>query len=127
MAKYTLITGRTEILAAIYDEKNLPTAVLSDHREDHDPVVPNCLHSLRYGTLEVTEGILQEFADACGVDKEKEPEKIVARLYPFYEDYPQQHHNCIGCHRAAEFDENVEGHRIHSTEEYARKLCEDCA
>lgn len=128
MSKYRLLTGRTEILAAVYDEQNLPTALITDHpASGRSSSAPTCLHALREGPLESTEQMLNHFAAASEVDKNKEPEEIIARLYPFFEDYESQHHSCIGCSSNDSYGVGDGTHFIHDTESTARKLCEDCA
>lgn len=125
MSKYIEIVGRTEILAAIYDEKNLPTAIICED-SDHS-TTPACLHSLRTADLETTELVLVAFADKINVSPTKNPEKIRARLYPFFEDYPDGYHTCMGCYHAHDRGLVEVYHDISDTEDVARKLCEDCA
>lgn len=99
-AKPIHITGRTELLAAIYDPDNLPSAVV--HAEGLS-TVPYCLHCLRLGDLSDFETFFQEACDNQGVnsDDPKEYEnKAQFLLYKFFEDFPMQSYNCVGCARS---------------------------
>lgn len=125
MANYIVLTGRTEILAAIYDEKNLPSAILCEDKDES--TYPSCLHGLREADLTTTEQLLVIFGDKLGLEHKDRNEKVRARLYPFFEDYPAGRHTCMGCYFGHDRGV-VEGyHDIEETERHARKLCEDCA
>lgn len=125
MANYTVLTGRAEILAAIYDEKNLPSAVICEDKDES--TYPACLHGLREADLSTTETLLSIFADKLGLEHGDRDEKVRARLYPFFEDYPFGYHTCMGCQFGYERGVVEAYHDVEDTEEHARKLCEDCA
>lgn len=125
MANYIVLTGRTEILAAIYDEKNLPSAILCEDKDGS--AYPACLHGLREADLTTTEQLLVIFGDKLGLEHKDRNEKVRARLYPFFEDYPLGQHTCMGCYFGHERGVIEEYHDIEETERHARKLCEDCA
>lgn len=119
---YKVLKGRTEIIAAIYDEQNLPSAIIDINR--HTCYHPACLHSLREGDERTTDQMLEYWADEFGVGNLDELE---VRLYPFHENYWEQSHRCTGCNVASSRGASVEQHTIRETDAHARKLCEDCA
>lgn len=125
MSNYTVLVGRTAILAAVYDEGNLPTAILcEDVSPEHYPI---CLHSMRTADLATTDHLLDDLAARCNVDPTAEPEKIRARLYQFFEAYPTGSHTCMGCYYAHTRGLVDAYHDVEDVENFARKLCEDCA
>lgn len=120
--KPVVLTGRTEILAAIYNPDYLPSAVLCGKDNDAHPF---CLHVLREEDLSYFErNLMRRLRSAqFGSDDAKNDEKVIAWLWPFFEDFPSQRFVCSGC---AESDKS-EGHRIEANETFCRKTTEDCA
>lgn len=122
MAKPIIITGKTELLAAIYNEDLLPSAIVDPTGAD-----PYCLHSLREGDESLFNQLLESGCDAADVEfKPENYEQAKFKLYKFYEDYPSPNHTCIGCAGLADRGKG-ERHRISDTEVAASKLCADCA
>jgi hypothetical protein len=120
MARPIKITGRVDLIAAIYDEDNLPTAVVMPAHKDGYPF---CLHSLREGNESTLEGLLLIEQKAVGEDAEPE-----FKLFKFFEDYPNPSHKCLGCHHNHnKIDEDVVVHTIADSNTYATKQCADCA
>lgn len=121
MSKKTL-TGRTEILAAIYNPEHLPSASLLA-----DGSAPYCLHSLR------TEGLAffdKKFMCSLRAENGHHPddvthdEELKCTFYPFVEEAPYfTMYNCTGCY----LGENTDGHRVDQSEEVSKKTCEECA
>lgn len=119
MARPMLITGRVDLIAAIYDEDHLPTAVVMPAHKDNYPF---CLHSLREGNEGTLDSLLAVEQNAVG-----EGNEVQFKLYPFFEDYPSPSHKCLGCHHNHRTDEDVVVHVIADNNEYAVKQCADCA
>jgi len=120
MPKPITITGRVDLIAAIYDEDNLPSAIIVPKEAQTNPY---CLHSLREGN----EGTLEALYERAmhGLPVEAEP---VFLLYRFFEDFPKQDYKCAGCHyNRANIDDDVTVHLIADSNDFATKLCEDCA
>ena len=119
MAKPIILTGRTELIAAIYDEDNLPSAIIAPECELS---VPFCLHSLRFGDERTLDALIAIELESGA------SEEPTFKLWRFYEDYPRQDYRCAGCAFNHEhISNNVVVHMISESEEYANKTCEECA
>lgn len=115
-----ILTGRTELLAALYDEENLPTAIVRPVAASHYPM---CVHSLREGD----ESLFNDFIQEAKAGNEKaDEEQLKFELYKFFEQYPSRDHECSGCRLNSQKDSDVVRHLIKDTKEHAVKLCEDC-
>lgn len=120
-SKPIILTGRTEIIAAIYDPDNLPSAVIAVG--DHNPY---CLHSLRTEDLSFFEQtFLPEArgANEFNPDKADKDEELKVKLFKFFEDYRAQDHTCMGCYHS----EKLDRHRIEQNEDACTKSTEECA
>lgn len=119
MARPISITGRVDLIAAIYDEDNLPTAIVMPAHRDGFPF---CLHSLREGNETTFEDLMETEQDAA------DGAEPAFKLYRFFEDYPTQSHKCIGCHHNHNtIDDGIVVHTIADSDAHAVKLCADCA
>jgi hypothetical protein len=119
MAKPIVLTGRTELLAAIYNEDNLPTAVIMPY----DSYQPFCLHSLRDGDERTVDKLIEYAAENTSTDEEPK-----FKLYRFFEDYPEQSHTCHGCYwNSKNINSDIVAHQIALTEQFATKTCDECA
>jgi hypothetical protein len=119
MARPIKIIGRVDLIAAIYDEDNLPTAIIEPAHTDGYPF---CLHSLREGNESTLEGLLETERKNAG-----EGNDVEFKLYRFFEDYPSPSHKCLGCHHNHRTDADVVVHKISDSNAYAVKQCADCA
>lgn len=120
MSRETII-GRAALLALIYCEDTLPSAIIRPVQEQHTPF---CVHSLRAGDEATFESL---FKHAERRDPKYDPAEIEFHYWPFYEDYPYPTHGCIGCSMNEDKQPSETGHRMENTEGVAKKLCEDCA
>lgn len=121
MSKVIELTGRTEILAAIYSSDFLPSAILSEKPDAHG-TEPFCLHCLRRENVTFFEQFASGYKKSQGKKVGPETdEEVKAWLVPFCEDYYEQGHQCIGCH------DTDDEHRIETSEKSCRKTTEDCA
>ncbi len=122
MSKRTELTGRTEILAAIYNSKHLPSAVLGENGDEDEGTQPYCLHSLRDGDFTKFDTFINMYKDKQGFAQTFDTdEKVKAWLTPFFEDYHDTNHTCMGCYQT----EN--DHKIRDNAEACLKTTEDCA
>lgn len=119
MAKPITLVGYTNIVGAIYDPDILPSAVITTGEETE----PYCMHSLRTEGL----GFFDDFIAAArmrnGFNDNKHDEELQVTLYKFYEDFPQQSYNCVGCSRGA----STEDHKILDSNKSCTKTTADCA
>lgn len=116
-----ILTGRTELIAAIYNEDFLPTAVVRPAPGAPAPGTVMCFHSLRFGD----EKTLKKLVDAAG-PSDSDVEQFKFELFPFFEKYPSLDHECIGCKTNAAKEGEVQRHLIKDNEKFSEKLCEDC-
>lgn len=115
------IIGRTAMLAAIYSADYLPSAIINLGKSN-----PFCFHSVRANNLSFFEKeFMQTARNANGVsmDDKTKDEELKFVVNPFFEDYHDQSHTCIGCHTG----EATARHYISQSEEAASKTTEDCA
>jgi hypothetical protein len=118
MSKTIKLTGETEILAAIYDPDNEPSAVLSIKEPARgSDAHPYCLHSLRNGSLTDFTNTMQLSREVHGGGSP------VAFLTKRFANYPEQTHLCHGCYK---FD-GLEQHVIKQSAVACTKQFEDCA
>lgn len=125
------IVGRTAILAAIYSPDNLPSAIIMQPGGTN----PYCLHSLRTEDLSFFDAWFTELADSQGKNVVTGAEEVRAAFWPFFEDYPEQAHGCVGCYRSEkielpeEYREHVRGdtHYIKDSPQCCLKSTEECA
>lgn len=117
-----VLTGRTEILAAIYNPEYLPSGSLlpSSH-------APFCLHSLRANGLKFFDSAFMQTLRAgngVDVDNDKKDEELTCDFFPFFEEAPYvTGFSCTGCYHGDE----TETHRVKDSEEACTKTCEECA
>lgn len=117
--RFEIITGLTDLQAAIYNEDNLPSAIISDKHGNQ----PYCLHSLRSEGLSYFDDVFLVHMLSVQSLEKKDIDQLQLRIYKFYENYESQGNVCHGCARS----EKLEHHEIRDTEQVAKKLCEDCA
>lgn len=125
MAKPITITGKTELLAAIYDENNLPSAIIVP---TDDRAAPFCLHSLREGDESMFEEVLKRALNNEGIDfKPEHYEEATFTMWRFFEDFPRQDYKCTGCAINGNKGKGAGTHFISASADVSVKLCEDCA
>lgn len=124
MAKPIQLIGRTALIAALYSDDYLPSAIVADE-ENTEHVY--CMHSLRDGPESTTEDFISETCKRQGLDPKK-PENGEPKftLWRFSEDYPSQTRECRGCKANAALGKGIR-HVIGDTREVARKTIADCA
>lgn len=122
MAKPVILTGRTEILAAIYNPENLPSGSILANGS-----APFCLHGLRTEGLSYFEDtFLPIVRETNGVSQNdsKKDEELKVEFYPFVEEAPYfDSYSCTGCYHGNE----TEGHYVRQSAERCTKTCEECA
>lgn len=127
MAKPLILTGRTELLAALYNPEILPSAIVCQ-KGYHSQAW--CVHSLRDGDEDLFEkkllGLARSNLGLSETDSSKDDD-LQFELHRFYEDFPEQGSTCHGCHYNHEKNENVVRHKVRETEHVATKTTEDCA
>ena len=122
MAKSVTLTGRTEILAAIYNPQHLPSASILAN-----PSSPFCLHSLRTEGLSYFENTflpsIRGNNNVSGDDPTKD-EELKVDFYPFVEEAPYfRQFSCTGCY----YGNETEGHHVRDSAVACTKTCEECA
>lgn len=127
MAKPLILTGRTELLATIYNPDILPSAIVcaKGHRSQ-----PWCVHSLRDGDEDLFEkklmGLARTNSGLSETDSSKDNE-LQFELHRFFDEYPEQSGVCHGCYYNHEKNSDVVQHKVRETESLAVKTTEDCA
>ena len=117
-----VLTGRTEILAAIYNPEHLPSASLLPNSSS-----PFCLHGLRANGLEFFENTFMpslRVGNGINSDNSKKDEELECSFFPFFEEAPYVNSfTCTGCYHGME----TEGHSVKDSEHTCTKTCEECA
>lgn len=122
MSKPIKIVGRTALLATICAPEVLPSAVFVPNGETSAPF---CAHILRDDDLSFTDMFVSKCRAATGLPEDgSRDDELVAHMWPFYEDFPQQNYTCTGCGTS---DKAERGHYIKHNGEVCRKTAQACA
>lgn len=122
MAEPIKLVGRTAIIAAIYSDDFLPSAVLHPTN-----AAPFCLHGLRSSDLAYFDNKFMRHLrlenGVAGADGSKD-EELTCDFYPFVEDYPHyKGHICTGC----QIGDSTDTHYVRDSATACTKLAEECA
>lgn len=125
MAKSLIVTGRTALIGTLYDSAILASAIVVPVEAETRPF---CVHSLRSEDLSFFEFFIETARHAQGKKADgSEDEQLQFHLWKFFEQFPHQEYNCIGCNHSENTTGKLESHKIRDSNMVCTKSTHDCA